>query len=192
MPLPANAADVLDFWTGLEPKDWYNGDAALDQAITDRFRDAWEQANRGELTHWASCPDGMLAYVILTDQFPRNMFRGDARSFATDARARAICTRAWHHKRDLKIEGPLRQFMYVPFMHAEDAHAQTIGVCLMAARLPDNGDGNLLHARVHREIIRRFRRFPYRNEALGRETTAEEADFMANGGYGGILQELQG
>tara|TARA_R110002073_G_scaffold4803_18_gene30550 strand:- start:9 stop:587 length:579 start_codon:yes stop_codon:yes gene_type:complete len=191
MPLPAKAAEVLDFWTGLDPADWYGGGAALDQAITDRFRGTWDQAHAGGLTTWASCPDGMLAYVLLTDQFPRNMFRGDARAFATDAMARGVCTRAWHKKRDLMIAGPLRQFMYVPFMHAEDAHAQTIGVCLMASRLPGDGTGNLLHARVHREIIRRFRRFPYRNAALGRQTTAAEAAFMATGGYNAILQELQ-
>jgi len=191
MSLPAKAAEVLDFWTGLDPSDWYNSDPNVDRAITEKFRDTWDAAFRGDLTNWTSCPNGMLAYVLLTDQFPRNMFRGDARSFATDPLARAVCTRAWHKKRDLKITGPLRQFMYVPFMHAEDVHAQMIGVCLMASRLPGSKDGNLLHARVHREIIRRFRRFPYRNEALGRATTPEEAEFLANGGYGAILQDMQ-
>ncbi|MCB1405035.1 MAG: DUF924 domain-containing protein [Rhodobacteraceae bacterium] len=190
MPLPARADEILRYWTDLGPEGWYAGGEALDAEIRGRFLDTWTEAARGAHLGWQSCPEGMLAYLVLTDQFPRNMFRGEARAFATDARARAVASRAWQHKIDLEIDEPLRQFFYMPFMHAESLFDQDRCVCLMVARL-SGGPASALHARAHREIIRRFRRFPYRNAALGRETTPAEAEFLAAGGYADILRTLQ-
>lgn len=191
MSLPTQAAKILRYWSDLGPKGWYAGGAALDRDIEARFADTWREAARGGFLNWQSCPRGMLAYLLVTDQFPRNMFRGDARAFATDARARAVASRAWQHKSDLDIDSPLRQFFYLPFMHAESSFDQNLSVCLVKARLPAAGD-TMRHALAHREIIRRFRRFPYRNAALGRENTAAEETFLSSSGYAEILHTLGG
>lgn len=195
MPIPPAAAAILEYWTSIGPQGWYAGGDDLDTEIKTRFLSTWEAANNGAFQSWQSCPEGMLAYLVLTDQFPRNMFRGDPRSFATDARARAVATRAWQHDHDLRIEAPLRQFFYMPFMHSESSFDQDRCVCLMLARMPPPDDpdpvnSSALHACVHREIIRRFRRFPYRNTALGRVSSAQEEQFLKDGGYGEILQSL--
>ena len=133
----------------------------------------------------------MLAYLLLTDQFPRNMFRDEGRAFASDPLARHVATFAWHKKIDLGIDPPLRQFFYLPLMHSESIVDQDRCVALFKARMPDAAN-NLLHARAHREVIRRFGRFPYRNAALGRQTTPEEQAFLDGGSYGAIVRELGG
>jgi len=188
--MPARAAAILKYWTDLGPEGWYAGGDALDADIRDQFLADWQIAAKGGYTAWQACAEGMLAYLILTDQMPRNIFRGDARSFATDARARAVATRAWQHAIDLKIAEPMRQFFYMPLMHSESSFDQDRCVCLMASRMPQGGANSVLHARAHREIIRRFRRFPYRNDALGRTSSAEEVTFMTAGGYAEILRAL--
>jgi len=191
MPLPTKAAAILQYWTDLGPAGWYDQNDAVDAEIRDRFMDDWIALRAGAYHNWQSCPQGVLAYLILADQFPRNMFRGDARSFATDGRAHAVATRAWQHRLDLKVEEPLRQFFYMPMMHSESSFDQDHCVCLMLSRLPQAGDGSALHARAHREIIRKFGRFPYRNDALGRTSTPAEIAFMTEGGYGEIVRALQ-
>lgn len=191
MSMPVQAAEILKYWTDIGPQGWYAGGEALDTEIRDRFLVPWTAASRGAYLGWQASAEGALAYIILTDQFPRNMFRGDARSFATDARARAVTSQVWQKKIDMRIEGPLRQFFYMPLMHSENSFDQDRTVCLMAARMPDRGAGNLLHARAHREIIRKYHRFPFRNEALGRVSTAEELTFMAKGGYAEFVREME-
>ncbi|WP_424939763.1 DUF924 family protein [Aliiroseovarius sp. S253] len=187
------AQDIIRFWvddTG--PEGWYNGSEELDGKIRDRFLPSWETALAGGLDHWQDSAEGALGFLILTDQFPRNMFRGDARSFATDAAALACAERAIENGLDLQVDLPTRQFFYMPFMHSEEMAMQDRCIDLMQDRMSDpRGEGDTLHARVHREIIRRFGRFPYRNQALGRESRQEETDFISNGGYGHILHELQ-
>jgi uncharacterized protein (DUF924 family) len=134
-------------------------------------------------------PKGALGLIILTDQFPRNMFRDSPRAFASDARALRIAALAINHAWDLRVAEPMRQFFYLPFMHSEMLTDQDRSVRLFKARMA-TGD-NLLHARAHREVIRRYGRFPYRNAALGRISTPQEDVFLASGGYGAIVQELQ-
>jgi len=190
--LPARAHAILDFWTEIGPPGWYAGGEALDTRIRDIFLADWHEAAAGGNRSWLSCAEGILAYLILTDQFPRNMFRGDARSFATDAKARTVAMRAWQHQLDLSVAEPMRQFFYLPLMHSETTFDQDRCVCLMASRMPESGATNLLHARVHREIIRRFGRFPYRNAALGRVTTPEEQTFIDEGGYGALVRAFGG
>jgi len=185
-------AMVVEYWLGLGQAAWYAVNPEVDAEIAARFGPAWEAAAAGGLDGWRADAPGTLGYLILTDQFPRNMFRGEARAFATDARALAAADAAVTAELDRDIPEPERQFFYLPFMHAEDLAAQDRGVALIAERMPQGGASNLLHARAHREVIRRFGRFPYRNAALGRDSTAAEQAFMADGGYGAVLRELGG
>jgi uncharacterized protein (DUF924 family) len=184
--------DILAFWLDdVGPQGWYAQDDALDAAIRDRFLTTWQGAMEGRFGLWLTYPSGVLAYIVLTDQFSRNMFRGDARSFASDAIAKAAAKQAIHRGWDMKIDEPARQFFYLPLMHSENLCDQDRCVRLMKERMPDTGAGNLLHARVHREIIRIFGRFPYRNAALGRSSNPAEADFIAKGGYAALLRDLE-
>ncbi len=184
--------DVLKFWLDeIGPDGWYKQDEELDQTIRDKFEALWERSREGALSLWLTYPSGALAYIILTDQFPRNMFRGQGKAFATDRAALAAAKSAVDKGWDLKIDEPARQFFYLPMMHSENLCDQERCVRLMCARMPESGDSNLLHARAHREVIRQFGRFPYRNEALERSTTAPEQDYVAAGGYGHTVRQFQ-
>jgi uncharacterized protein (DUF924 family) len=184
-----NAQKVIDFWLGdVGPSGWYAVDPALDDKIRGKFGSDWKAARSGAFDHWAGEPRSCLALLILLDQFPRNMFRGSADAFATDAQALAIAKDAIAAGHDELIALPERQFFYLPLMHAEALVDQDACVKLIAVGF-GAGD-NLTHARAHREVIRRFGRFPHRNEALGRETTAEEAAFLQGGGYPALVKDF--
>ncbi|NBB96645.1 MAG: DUF924 family protein [Alphaproteobacteria bacterium] len=184
--------DVIAFWVDdVGPDGWYAQDDALDARIRDRYMTLWEKARDGRLCNWASCPEGCLAYLIVTDQFPRNMFRDDPRAFATDALARKVAARACHLRFDGQIAEPARQFFYLPLMHSESQMDQDRAVRMFLLRMPKTGAQNLLHARAHRAVIREFGRFPYRNDALGRDTTSAEQAFLTDGGYGLAVRKLQ-
>ena len=184
--------EVLSFWLDeVRPKGWYLQDEALDAQIRDKFLSTWEAACAGKFSLWLTYPSGSLAYIILMDQFSRNMFRGSAQAFATDRAALAAAKCAVDKGWDLKIDEPARQFFYLPMMHSENLCDQERCVRLMHERMPHDRVGNLLHARAHREVIRKFGRFPYRNDALDRNTTEHEAAYVSNGGYGTTVRELQ-
>lgn len=188
----ANPAEILAFWldeTG--PKGWYSGGEELDQVIRDRFGETYKQACSGALSLWLTYPSGTLAYIILLDQFSRNMFRDTPKAFATDGIARAAAKAAIAKGWDTKIDEPARQFFYMPLVHSECLSDQDRAVRLIKTRMPETGEGNLLHAKAHREVIRRFGRFPTRNEALSRETPDAEKEYLENGGYGAMVKELQ-
>ncbi|MFZ1470850.1 MAG: DUF924 family protein [Paracoccaceae bacterium] len=183
---------VLDFWLGeIGPAGWYAGTAQIDQACADGFGDLVAAARDGGLEHWVDGPAGALAYLILTDQFPRNIHRGTPLAFASDPRARDAARKALAAGWDMDAPQPERQFFYMPFEHSEDIADQDLAVDLMDQRMPDHPD-LALHARAHREQIRLFGRFPGRNAALGRENTAEEADFLDQGGYAALVRRLKG
>lgn len=185
------AEAILAFWLDeVGPKGWYQGGEALDAECRARFLDTWEQARRGALDGWAASPRSALALVILLDQMPRNMRRGEAGAFASDARALAVAKASIRRGFDLAVEGPERQFFYLPLMHSEVIADQERAVRLILLRL--DGDDQLTHARAHRAVIRRFGRFPYRNAALGRRTTEGEDAFLAAGGYAAALAEAEG
>ncbi len=189
----SDPVEVLDYWLGaLGPEGWYAGGAALDAEIRERFEPLWQAAAEGGLDHWVEGAGPALAFIVLTDQFPRNMFRGTAAAFATDPQARAAAERALAAGWDLQAPEPDRQFFYMPFMHSEALDDQDRCVALMAERMPETGASNHLHARAHREVIRRFGRFPFRNAALGRASTPEEAAFLGAGGYGALVAALKG
>lgn len=188
----ANPDEVLAFWLDeVGPKGWYDGGEALDKLIRDRFEDTYKKACSGALSFWLTHASGALAYVILTDQLPRNMFRDTPKSFATDGLARAAVKAAISKGWDLKIDEPARQFFYMPLVHSECLTDQDRAVRLIMTRMPETGEGNLLHAKAHREVIRRFGRFPTRNAALARATSAAEAAFLNEGGYGAIVAALR-
>ncbi|MEM7721578.1 MAG: DUF924 family protein [Pseudomonadota bacterium] len=181
--------DVTAFWLSAGPEKWYKNDDALDAQIRERFLAPWRAARDGHLSDWGRNPNDALAFVILTDQFPRNMFRDDARAFATDEMARKMACYMINHGWDLKIAEPERQFVYLPFMHSERLTDQDHSVRLIKERMTTGN--NLLHARAHRDVIRRFSRFPYRNAALGRTTTRAEQSFLDEGGYGAVVRALE-
>ncbi len=184
--------EVLEFWLDdVGPRDWYKASDALDQRIRDRFEAAWMNAGEGTYGLWLTYPSGTLAYILLMDQFPRNMFRTDGRAFETDAHALAAAKVAIHNKWDLRIDEPARQFFYVTLMHSENLCDQERCIRLLLERMPVFGEENLLHARAHREVIRQFGRFPHRNEALGCVSTAQEELYLQQGGYGSIVRALQ-
>ena len=184
--------EILAFWLDeVGPSGWYKQDDALDADIRARFMPAWEDAMAGRFALWLTYPSGSLAYIILLDQFSRNMFRGEAKAFSADRVALAAAKQAVHRGWDMKIDPPARQFFYLPMMHSENLSDQEQCIRLMKDHMPDSAADNLLHARVHREVIRRFGRFPYRNAALSRHSTAAETQFVDEGGYGQILREFQ-
>ena len=142
----------------------------------------WEAARAGELASWETTDDGVLALVIVLDQFPRNMFRGTPQAFATDAMARDVTRRALAGGVDKRIEPTLLEFLYLPFMHSEQLADQER--CVELFRGVDHPE-NLKFAEIHADIIRRFGRFPHRNPILGRASTAEEQAFLGGGGFAG-------
>jgi uncharacterized protein (DUF924 family) len=182
--------EIIGFWVDeIGPQGWYNGPLELDDTIRDKFMADWEVARDGGYMDWKQTANGCLGYLILTDQFPRNMFREDSRAFVTDPLARAVANHAIDADFDLAIGPPAQQFFYLPFEHSETITDQERSVSLISTRMPE--ENAILHARVHQEIIRQFDRFPYRNKALGRVSTASEQEFLDNVGYKGVLQEIQ-
>ena len=129
--------------------------------------------------------------MSLRDSLRRNMFRGEARAFSSDRVAIAAAKSAIAKGYDLKIDPPARQFFYLPLMHSENLCDQDRCIRLMKERMPQTGASNLLHARAHREVIRKFGRFPTRNAALSRPSTAAESGYLSDGGYGATVRRLQ-
>jgi uncharacterized protein (DUF924 family) len=187
-----NPDDILAFWLDeIGPEGWYSGGQELDELCRERFLETYQRAETGALSLWLTYPTGTLAYVILTDQLPRNMFRGQAKAFRLDHAARAAAKAAIARGWDLRIDEPARQFFYLPLVHSECLADQDRAVRLIKTRMPVEGASNLLHAKAHREVIRQFGRFPFRNQALDRATPAAEADFLETGGYGAMVEKLK-
>jgi long-chain acyl-CoA synthetase len=175
-------ADVIAFWRGIGPKGWFEKNATVDEDIRSRFLALHETAAAGKLSAWEQHAEGALALLILLDQFPRNMFRGQARAFATDPLARALAATAIVRGFDAQTAPDMRTFFYLPFEHSEDMADQERAVAFCKAA--GDADG-LKWAEVHADIIRRFGRFPHRNAVLGRATTPEEQAFLDSGGFAG-------
>lgn len=177
-----SAADVVTFWVEAGPEKWFTKDAAFDEAIRARFLTLYEKAAAGEREAWAHDPDGALALLLLLDQFPRNMFRGSPRAFATDELARAVAHGAISLGLDRLAPHHLRGFFYLPFEHSESLADQERSVELFEGL----GDGEMLkYAMIHRDVIAEFGRFPHRNAVLGRQTTPAEQAFLEGGGFAG-------
>jgi len=177
----ATPAEILAFWRDAGPDKWFTRDDALDAAIREKFLATYEAAAAGQLADWERSAEGTLALLIVLDQFPRNMFRGDARTYAADSQARAVAHRALKRGCDQDVPEAERGFFYLPFMHSEDMDDQLRCVALYR----EAGDANLSYAERHADIIRRFGRFPHRNAILGRETTPEEQAYLDADGFKG-------
>ncbi|MBC7779560.1 MAG: DUF924 family protein [Proteobacteria bacterium] len=173
--------EVVEFWRDAGPSKWFRRDAAFDARFHEGFVDAHFSAARRALDDWNSEAQGALALLILLDQFPRNAFRHSAHMFATDSLARYFAQRALAAGHDQKIEPALRLFCYLPFMHSESVDDQELSLRLHRTL----GEASTKHALEHSEIVRRFGRFPHRNRALGRESTADEEAFLQGGGFRG-------
>jgi uncharacterized protein (DUF924 family) len=175
-------SDITAFWRAAGPKAWFKKDAAFDAELRERFLDAHMAAARCELDRWLDTSEGALALILLLDQIPRNIFRDTAHAFATDRLARRAADTAIAAGHDLAAGADVRVFFYLPFEHAESGENQARAVALIDAI----GDAELTKfARLHAGIIARFGRFPHRNAVLGRETKAEEAAFLREGGFAG-------
>lgn len=176
------AAAVVAFWTEAGPEKWFARDDAFDARFRARFLDDHMAAAARGREHWLTTAEGALALLLLLDQFPRNCFRGTAHSYATDPLARHYAMRAIEEGLDLQLVPKLRAFLYLPFEHSEDSLDQERSVAMFDVL----GDKEYLqYAETHRDIIRRFGRFPHRNAVLGRIPSPEELDYLAEGGFAG-------
>ena len=181
MTEPRTADDVVAFWRDAGPARWFARDAGFDAACA-RFLPLHFAAARRELDGWLDEAGGALALLILLDQIPRNVWRGSAHAWATDALALSFAERAVAAGFDLAVDDALRVFFYLPFEHSEQLEHQQRSMALHARLVGPDADR---WARIHLEIIERFGRFPHRNAALGRDTTAAEQAFLDAGGFAG-------
>lgn len=192
------AQEIVDFWIGPAADDpaeakargklWYQSTPESDDEIREQFGGDLARAEHGELDFWASTPEGSLALVILLDQFSRNLYRGTARAFSNDAHALRIAGEAIAAKQHEELPYMGRAFLYHPFHHAESLAHQDLSVSLFEALYEsveapwqDQVLGFLKYAREHREVVRRFGRFPHRNRVLSRENTPEEQEYLDAG-----------
>jgi uncharacterized protein (DUF924 family) len=185
--VPTEADEVLAFWFGREDEPgygefreaWFRKDPEFDQQVQERFGLLYERAAAAELDGWREEARSCLALVICLDQFPRNMFRGDGRTHATDDKALETARYALERALDRELPPFQRVFVYMPFMHSESVEDQRRSVELFGRLAETPGAPDLTSYAVgHMEIVERFGRFPHRNVILGRETTPEEAEFL--------------
>lgn len=199
MSLPAEdegaVRAILSFWFGDGPDSewpdkrdlWFGGKEEDDRAIRERFGDTVERALRGECDHWRNDADGLCAYVVCLDQFTRAGWRGTAKAFAGDSLALAAALDAIRSGADIALPAIRRVFLYLPLEHAEDMESQELSVQKFEAMHKERPEHVPLkeafrYAVAHRDIIRQFGRFPHRNRVLGRESSAEESEYMRSGG----------
>lgn len=173
--------EILHFWRAAGYEKWFTKDVAFDAEFRRRFLDLHFAAARRELDRWMENAESALALILLLDQFPRNCFRGTAHMYATDPLALRFALAAIGKGYDRKVDEELRLFFYLPLSHAEDLAMQERAVELNEAYDPEK----LKHAIEHRDIVKRFGRFPHRNKILARETTADEQKFLDDGGFAG-------
>jgi uncharacterized protein (DUF924 family) len=177
----ASAGEIVRFWRDAGPKAWFVKDETFDGRCRG-FEAEHHAAARGELANWELDSEGALALVLLLDQFPRNMFRKSPHAFATDGLALGVASRAIEKRFDAATDSALRIFFYMPFEHAEDLAMQEIAVRMVE---PLRDASFTKYAILHRDVIARFGRFPHRNVVLGRKSTPEELQFLAEGGFSG-------
>ena len=174
-----SAKDIIEFWfSEIDKSLWFNSTPQFDLLLKNKFHDIYISALNNELPAWKDSPEGCLALVIILDQFPLNMFRGKPESFVGEEKSRDIAQHALANNYDESLSGPQKAFLYMPFMHSESLPDQDLSVTLFEkADLQEN----LRFAKHHREIVKRFGRFPHRNKILDRESTEAEVDYLNSG-----------
>jgi uncharacterized protein (DUF924 family) len=185
---------LLQTWFGDTPTDsssiqhrkswWFSADEKRDAGLSEQFGELVDSCAQGRMYHWLKEPEGRLALVIALDQLPRNLFRGTPRAFQYDSYTTALCLAAARTGEDRKLKPIQRVFLYMPLEHFEDLQAQNAGVSLYSQLVEENPDcpafeGFLSYARLHRDIVARFGRFPHRNRVLNRESTLDEIEYLA-------------
>jgi len=178
---PTQAAGVVQFWRDAGSARWFAKDTAFDRQFREGFHDLHFAAAARRCDAWAAAAESALALLLLLDQYPRNSFRGTAHMYATDPLARMFARQALDAGLDQQVDKELRLFFYLPLSHAEHLPDQERALALNRAL----GEPFRSHAQGHLDIVARFGRFPHRNALLGRETTAAEQAFLAEGGFSG-------
>jgi uncharacterized protein (DUF924 family) len=168
--------DIIDYWYADRIRPcWFKSTPELDQEIRSKYQPLWEIARQGQCDHWQRTPEGSLALVIVLDQFPLNMFRGQALAFATESQAVAVCLGALDRGFDKQLSKDKLAFLYMPLMHSEDLQHQSLSVQLYeAAGLQENAR----FARHHQQIVEKYGRFPHRNDILGRASSQAELAYL--------------
>lgn len=178
--MPVNSQAVIDFWYANRVRtQWFAATPDLDHEILTQYETLWLSAAAGELDAWREHGKGCLALAIILDQFPLNMFRNQAKSFSTERKAVEIAWHAVKHNLDQSLDKDQRIFLYMPFMHSEFMAEQDLSVKLYRE---NNLDDNIKFAEHHRDIVKRFGRFPHRNVMLGRSSTEEEIIYLSSAG----------
>ena len=173
---------IIKFWfEEIQPSQRWIKDEAFDALLIDRFSELHQQARSCELYEWRKAPLGRLAEIIILDQFSRNMFRNSARAFATDAMSLTLSQEAVACGADQALTAVQKSFLYMPFMHSESLKIHEITVKLFQRNGIQN---NVNFELAHKKIIERFCRYPHRNDILGRQSTAEEIEFLKQPGSG--------
>ena len=173
-----SSGDILEFWYS-EPmaSRWFSSTPQLDAEIRAKYEQLWRAAAEDRLEDWKNSPQGCLALVIVLDQLPLNMFRGEAKSFSTEQQAVEVCKLAIAKGYDREIASGRLSFLYMPLMHSEHLADQDLSVQMFEQA---GLEGNLRFARHHRDLIRKFGRFPHRNAILGRESSQQELDYLGS------------
>jgi uncharacterized protein (DUF924 family) len=177
----ASAGEIVRFWRDAGSRAWFVKNETFDGRCR-AFENDHHAAARRELTHWEADAEGALALVLLLDQFPRNIYRNSPHAYATDILAQGVAARAIERRFDAATDSALRIFFYMPFEHAEDLVLQERAVQLVEPLRDAEFTKYAVH---HRDIVARFGRFPHRNAVLGRKSTPEELQFLAEGGFAG-------
>lgn len=190
MTARARWREILEFWFGPEADAglWFGGDPAVDREVRERFADLLDEALAGKLTSWEESPESTVALVVLLDQFSLQLHRKQRQGYEGSGQALAVSERAIAKGFDRRLDCAMRGFLYMPFMHAEDPALQERSVELFSALAEESGDelsrdGFLKSAIEHRNIVRKYGRFPGRNRALGRTDTPEERTYLDDGGH---------
>ena len=171
---PIEPSDIIDYWFSEKSKQfWFSSTPSIDKEITSRYETVWEKAASGGLSSWGETADGSVALIIILDQFPLNMFRGKAKGFKTESMAVEVALNAIDNGFDEEMDNEKLLFLFMPLMHSENLDHQNLQVYLF-----EKYNFNLEFSKHHRDLVKKFGRFPHRNEILGRMSTMEELDYL--------------
>ena len=171
---PIEPSDIIDYWFSEKSKQfWFASTPSIDKEITSRYETVWEKAASGGLSSWGETADGSVALIIILDQFPLNMFRGKAKGFKTESMAVEVALNAIDNGFDEEMDNEKLLFLFMPLMHSENLDHQNLQVYLF-----EKYNFNLDFSKHHRDLVKKFGRFPHRNEILGRMSTMEELDYL--------------